>query len=1494
MPYSSLSRNPLEMNIIDIDGPIRTISGYIFSGSGTFDALQFNLNPTTPSTSGLLRWNSTDGTLDLGLPGNVTLQVGQEMFIKVINKTGSTILNGKAVYFNGRQGNRPTIALAKSDLESTSDVMGITTEDILDNTEGYITTMGYVRQIKTDYAGWNEGDKLYVSKTIAGDITNIEPSNPHHSDVVGSVGVVGGHGIGSILVNINKHKTLEELSDVNGTPLTTSGQFPIWNPASGYFDFNKNINGYYPNTGFTNPENIAVHYNTTDRTISLSGSFQCYYHGDLVPSISGGYISPAHPSGVTVTQYLSYTSNSGVYWSSTPWDFDRVQIAMINYDTTGLLYAQRETHGMMPWETHEELHRTIGTYKESGGTLADYTIGSTTVRRPSISSCVIHDEDLETTINSLPSGSYTQFNLTGTLGSGVIIASQNDIVSASGNQPYYNEFTGSTWQQTLMSNNSYMCVWIAALPTTNDSFSQARRFLFVQGQSNGSLESQQGLSATSLNLNGLATSELVFITKIILKYLGGNWTIQEVSDLSGTRVTQTSSPAGIYLSTITTDSTINGLGTVSTPLSISGSLAAVNTNLVNASGLFIKRDASLPMDNPWSMFTGSYTLTGLRQTGDAFGSKKLYLPNADKIFLDSIDIGNRLTIGATSGPVYSINFSDPYPIWDSTGIMWADLDTTVYDNTYATATILSDGQIYDSLGIQYNNNAGFRIKSSDTLGFTDYLKFYNGLLDIDSNVAGQSGNSVQWNQAYKFITSSGLFLKKDGSVPLTANWNMGDYVVTNSGAFWAADLNSSGTLYASILQKRSSTTQSMTRWSMIDADDGALGFLDCGVGAYRNTFADTFVPVDNSIALYTYKSTPMYFGTSNRIRMSINAGGAVGIGLNGGIDTAWLTVADGGTGVPNLTSLLLMGGDGSLGALSKTQIRFGYSNTDKYQHYLITRHNAAVGGDNNAFDFYTCDSTENGVFPTNAIHGLTINNGDILVGTSTKGLPSILSGDNTMVRVKGRTAGKTASLKLLSGDDLGCLEIGAFPTSAHFPSGAAGIGTSGNNPIVFYGGPTITEKMRILPNGYIGIGTSVAAAPVHIKKTGGVAGALELLRIENGQWSGAQTAEIRFYHGGDTSTWHTNSIISELINGVNDKLHLCNDVDGTVTKVLTLFGGNIILGAGTYSPYISATNTNTLNAAYDTATDTADMWINYRGYQDGTGYFRDFRLGDGKSNVILTVTGSSKQVESISGYYTPVTSDSRIGRGYTGNSYCIREDATTHNWNLDVYNRTTSAWTTPLTVTNRDGVISTNYNSISFSPCDGAGSVATDGMYGLYWHESASLPRWDYGMFRTSGSWDAPNYQQLTISFNTGIIIDGGSAYGKSGTLLQPSGGNVGIGVFNSSYKLNVLGNINCSGITVDTISYNKQSVTVADASADLTPTRHYIEVTNQNGGTCTITLQAGGMALGSLVTINYTAGYPYTIVINGKSGNSATHDVEGSSLWVKTSYGWQKMGSAT
>ena len=203
------------------------------------DAIDLDTTVTIAGQTGRMKWNDADGTYDIGLGGNqVTLQVGQEQVIKVVNKTGSPIVNGKLVYINGHQGNRPTVAYAIGTSDSTSQVIGMLTQTIPNNEEGFVTISGYVRDIDTD--AYTEGDALWLSPTSAGDFTNVEPSVPHYCPRIGYV-ATSHQTVGKILIDLSVRKSLVGLSDVNGTATTTTGQVPVWNQDSLYFDFTFNV-----------------------------------------------------------------------------------------------------------------------------------------------------------------------------------------------------------------------------------------------------------------------------------------------------------------------------------------------------------------------------------------------------------------------------------------------------------------------------------------------------------------------------------------------------------------------------------------------------------------------------------------------------------------------------------------------------------------------------------------------------------------------------------------------------------------------------------------------------------------------------------------------------------------------------------------------------------------------------------------------------------------------------------------------------------------------------------------------------------------------------------------------------------------------------------------------------------------------------------------------------------------------------------------------------
>jgi hypothetical protein len=185
-------------------------------------------------SEGKLEWNATAGTLDLHTDvTNTVIQVGQEMLIKVVNKTGSTIDNGEVVYISGAQGNRPTVTLAQADAEVTADrTLGLATEDIDNNQEGYITTNGLVRDVDT--SSFTIGDMLYLSAVTPGAIVNTAPVSPDHEVVLGFC-VVSNANNGVILVTINNGHELDDAHDTLINSVANNDML-AWNSTSSLWE----------------------------------------------------------------------------------------------------------------------------------------------------------------------------------------------------------------------------------------------------------------------------------------------------------------------------------------------------------------------------------------------------------------------------------------------------------------------------------------------------------------------------------------------------------------------------------------------------------------------------------------------------------------------------------------------------------------------------------------------------------------------------------------------------------------------------------------------------------------------------------------------------------------------------------------------------------------------------------------------------------------------------------------------------------------------------------------------------------------------------------------------------------------------------------------------------------------------------------------------------------------------------------------------------------
>jgi len=202
------------------------------------DKLDFNTSTTDTASEGQLVWNNTDGTLDLGLKGgNVTLQVGQENVVRVVNKTVPLITlqeaNYQAVRISGATGQRLSVRLAQADNDANSTTtIGLVTETIAGNQEGFVTTFGLVREINTTGSlqgeTWVDGDVLYLSPTVAGQITNIKPSAPQHLVTIGYVEYAHiNHG--KIFVKVDNGYELNELHDVTYPTALANGEILQYN-----------------------------------------------------------------------------------------------------------------------------------------------------------------------------------------------------------------------------------------------------------------------------------------------------------------------------------------------------------------------------------------------------------------------------------------------------------------------------------------------------------------------------------------------------------------------------------------------------------------------------------------------------------------------------------------------------------------------------------------------------------------------------------------------------------------------------------------------------------------------------------------------------------------------------------------------------------------------------------------------------------------------------------------------------------------------------------------------------------------------------------------------------------------------------------------------------------------------------------------------------------------------------------------------------------------
>lgn len=253
-------------------------------GGITSDYFQLDTAATPTLAPGMFAWNDAYGTADLRLKGgNVTLQVGQETLARVVNKTGADLLESqykvvrvRIASEGGSQGQRLAVVLAQGNNDPDSaTTLGIVTENIANNHEGFITIFGNVNGINTTGSlqgeTWVDGDVLYLSPTTPGSLTKVKPQAPQHTLIVGYV-LYAHNNQGKIFVKVDNGYELDELHNVlingvaNNDLLQYDGTTQVWK--------NKSISTIFGGTPLVSVPTLAqvtTAGNTTTNAITVGG-----------------------------------------------------------------------------------------------------------------------------------------------------------------------------------------------------------------------------------------------------------------------------------------------------------------------------------------------------------------------------------------------------------------------------------------------------------------------------------------------------------------------------------------------------------------------------------------------------------------------------------------------------------------------------------------------------------------------------------------------------------------------------------------------------------------------------------------------------------------------------------------------------------------------------------------------------------------------------------------------------------------------------------------------------------------------------------------------------------------------------------------------------------------------------------------------------------------------------------------------------------------------
>jgi len=236
-------------DLITLDGithEITSTTHTISASHPTFEGIRYDQDYSANFTNHSLVDKQYVDTKIAGITASTGI-TASSFLVEVRNQSGSTIHKGKVIYISGSTGNKPLISLAQANAESTSArTFGVVSADIADNADGTVVVLGSITTLDTRTTATNpfttdtlvDGDRLYLSPTDAGYVTNVKPYAPNHMVYIGTV-IRTSPTNGYIEYQIQNGFELEELHNVqisatpsNGQVLGYESSTNLWKPTT--------------------------------------------------------------------------------------------------------------------------------------------------------------------------------------------------------------------------------------------------------------------------------------------------------------------------------------------------------------------------------------------------------------------------------------------------------------------------------------------------------------------------------------------------------------------------------------------------------------------------------------------------------------------------------------------------------------------------------------------------------------------------------------------------------------------------------------------------------------------------------------------------------------------------------------------------------------------------------------------------------------------------------------------------------------------------------------------------------------------------------------------------------------------------------------------------------------------------------------------------------------------------------------------------------------